>query len=88
MTASHLADGDLLVTVDLAARHDGRTTHLRARHSIRGDRVTAVSATRSGGAEVSQLPLADWPAELARTVTLPFRAADGDPPAPDLVLPW
>jgi hypothetical protein len=48
--------------------------------------VTSVSASGTGVAEVSHLSLADWPAELARTVTLPFGAADA--PAPDLVLPW
>lgn len=86
--ASRPAPGDLLVTVDLVAHRDGRTAHVRAQHGIRGDRITAVSVPRAGLAEVSHLSLPDWPAELARTVTLPFAAADADPPAPGLVLPW
>ena len=86
--ASRLADGDLLVTVDLAAHRDGRTAHVRTQHGVRGNRVTAVSTSRAGVAEVSHLSLADWPAELARTVALPLPAADADPPAPGLVLPW
>ena len=87
-SAPCLAEGDLLVTVDLAARQDGRTTRVRAQHGIRGDRVTAVSASRTGVAQVTHLLLADWPAELARTVALPLRATVADPPAPGLVLPW
>ena len=75
-SAPCLAEGDLLVTVDLAARQDGRTTRVRAQHGIRGDRVTAVSASRTGVAQVTHLLLADWPAELLSTaVTTPLAAS-------------
>lgn len=84
--ASPLADGHLLVTVDVVTSGAGRTARVRVQHGIRGDRVTSVAASGTGVAEVSHLSLAEWPAELARTVTLPFGAADA--PTPDLVLPW
>lgn len=89
---SFLSPGDLLVTVDLAARRAGRVGRLRARHGVRGDQVTAVSTSFTGEVEIVRLDLAGWCEKLTRTLTVaaPETAADVpvSPPTPAVLLPW
>jgi hypothetical protein len=90
MTAVAQAGPDLVVTLDLAVRQaPGGTTRLRARHGVRGDRVTAVSTAFTGEVEVARLTLEAWPDALARLVTMPAPEPEtASAPAAGLVLPW
>jgi hypothetical protein len=86
---SELSGSELTVSVDLAVRRGpGSAARLRARHGVRGERVTAVSTALNGVVEVARLDLHDWQAELARTVTVTPSGVGLPPPAPDLLLPW
>ncbi len=86
---SELSGSELIVSVDLTVRRGpGRLARLRARHGVRGERVTAVSTALTGVVEVARLDLHDWQTELARAVTVTPSETGLPPPAPDLLLPW
>jgi hypothetical protein len=86
---SELSGSELVVSIDLTVRRGpGRLARLRARHGVRGDRVTAVSTALTGVVEVARLDLHDWQAELARAVTVTPSETDLPPPDPGLLLPW